>query len=143
MFFNLARLCLRKDIAMLGFLHKCNLSDAHRYILELFPQWRQRSDSHTKQLWHIAASHSGELFQKELLNRSISYLVEVYNALPQWVVNARSVTDFQSCLTKVARNLAEAKHPKWQTFLSAREWDSQDKDEWKSFFMFECIIVLS
>ena len=35
--FNLAPLALRRDIAMLGFLHKCNLPHAHPHIRELFP----------------------------------------------------------------------------------------------------------
>ena len=135
LYFNLALLNLRRDIAMLGFLHKCNLPDAHPHMLQLFPKVGfQVGGNHTKQLGHIMALHRGELFQFELLKRSVLHLVHVYNALPQYAVNARSVRDFQAVLTKVARQMVQRHLAQWKTFLAAREWEFQNQEEWKTFF---------
>lgn len=114
---------------MLGFLHKCKLPDAHPHMLQLFSKVGfPDGGNHTKQLGHIMALHRGDLFQFELLKCSVLHLVHVYK------VNARSVRDFQSVLTKVARKMVEQHIPQWKTFLAAREWEFQNQEEWKVFF---------
>ena len=133
--FNLAPLGLRRDIAMLGFLHKCNLPGAHEHILELFPRSPHRPRGHhDKQLGSVLTSFAGQIFQVEMWKRSVLYLVHVYNALPQRIVDAPSVCRFQTLLTEVARKLARQRRLGWQTFLSAREWDRQNRVIWKSYF---------
>jgi len=122
--FNLAPLCLRRDIAMLGFLHKCNLPDAHDEMLLLFPRRTARPrGAHNKQLWNKIALDSNCTFQPELRRRSLFNLVHVYNALPQSIVNCISISDFQHELTEVARNKLHLHHNNWQTFLAARHFD--------------------
>ena len=78
--------------------------------------------------------HAGTMFQQEMWKRSVLYLVNVYNALPQCVVDAGTVQEFQTALTVAARKFADMQHPKWQTFLAAREWDNQATHEWQALF---------
>ena len=123
--FNLAPLCLRRDVAMLGFLHKCNLPGAHSDVLLLFARRASRSSTgHNKQLWNIMNTHSECTFQPELARRSVFQLVHVYNSLPQSIVNCNSVSDFQHELTAVARHKLSLHHENWHTFLAARTFDS-------------------
>jgi len=123
--FNLAPLCLRRDIAMLGFLHKCNLPNAHEDLLFLFPRRAATPHGpHNKQLWNKMIFDSNCTFQPELRRRSIFTLVHVYNALPQSIVNCDSISDFQSALTDVARKKLFLHHSNWHTFLAARHFDS-------------------
>ena len=123
--FNLAPLCLRRDIAMLGFLHKRNLPDAHDDMIVLFPPRRGRPNGgHDKQMWNILTMQSENTFQTELARRSIFSLVHVYNAVPQRIVNCSSVSDFQRDLTNVARIKLDLQHANWHTFLSPRHFVS-------------------
>ena len=123
--YNLAPLCFRRDVAMLGFLHKVNLPDAHSDILALFPRRASRTGpGHNKQLWNIMNMHSECTFQPELARRSVFQLVHVYNSLPQSIVNCQSISDFQHELTVVARHKLSLHHENWRTFLSARTFDS-------------------
>ena len=47
-------------------------------------------------------------------------LVRVYNFLPQAVVDAASVTTFQTALTKLVRDACGKGHEHWATLLSPR-----------------------
>lgn len=121
---NLAPLCLRRDVAMLGFLHKCNLPHAHADVLKLFPRMGSAGAGfHSKQLWDIMTLDRGCTFQPELRRRSLFRLVHVYNALPQSVVNCTTVHEFQHELTEMARHKLRQEHDDWQTFLSPRTFD--------------------
>ena len=123
--FNLAPLCLRRDIAMLGFLHKCNLPDAHEDMLLLFPRRTARAHgAQNKRLWHKMPLDISCTCQPELRRRSLFSLVHVYNALPQSIVNCDSISDFQHELTEVARKKLHLHHNNWYTFLAARHFDS-------------------
>ena len=119
--YNLAPSALRRDIAMLGFLHKCNLPNVHPHIRELFPPCRV-GGSHNKQMWDIMTFENGTLFQNEMRRRSVFQLVHVYNALPQNVVSLSLVSEFQHELTQFARNKCNAGHADWQIFLSPRHF---------------------
>ena len=132
--FNLAPLALRRDIAMLGFLHKLNLPDSHADIRALFPYKPCISgDGHNKQFWQLPIMQRN-MQHPELLRRSIFNLVPVYNKLPQHVIDQSSVHDFQKKLTAAARYKCMNHHTDWNTFLSARSHDSQYLDRWQSIF---------
>ena len=101
---NFAPCCLRRNIAILGLLHKRVLGLCHRTFDSLLPWYSQRFETargfgHNKQLyghWCEADKH-GALF-----DRSIFLMVDIYNNLPQSVVDASTVSSFQSLLTQRA-----------------------------------------
>ena len=115
--FNLAPLRLRRDIAMLGVLHKINLGTAPAPLQNLI----QRSvcnlrtygfyngvPYHNKQLHDSVGSNS-----PVLLKRSLFGLVHVYNRLTQEVVDARSVQIFQRMLQRTAKEVLDV-NPNWE-----------------------------
>ena len=120
--FNLAPLALRRDIAMLGFLHKCNLPNAHPHIRRLFPPMGATRDTHDRSIWNILNFEMGPTFHAEVLRRSIFHLTHVYNALPQNIASINDVSQFQHALTHIARHKCSQHHPNWQTFLSPRHF---------------------
>ena len=113
---HLAPLQLRRDIAMLGFLHKVVLRDAHPDILALFPMAPPNatrynlcsSNTHTKQLCDQV--HASDLM---VLRRSVFGLIQVYNRLEQDIVDCKTVTAFQSNLTHEARSRAQSGSMHW------------------------------
>ena len=105
--FNLAPLCFRRDVAMLGLLHKCTLGIAHeslRTILPAAPFQHQRS--HQTRL--ASGRHNKQLLERcfdkhlDMLKRSVFGLTRIYNLLPQFVVDAETLKSFQARLTKAA-----------------------------------------
>ena len=126
--FRLAPLCSRRDMAMLGALHKLNLGQAPTQLAALFPRLgrvvepplRQRlrhwRPLHTHQLGTPATPNSSQA-----LKRSLFGLVHCYNALPQTTVDAPSVKLFQRGLQAALSKLAAADQRGWQT-LYAGGW---------------------
>ena len=100
--FSLAPLQSRRDIAMLGILHRVLLGVAPTDIASFFPPMRHmrfprdaRGSSlrYNKQLLdRIDGS------QPAMLARSLFGQVYIYNLLPQRAVDVASVKKFQSCL---------------------------------------------
>ena len=117
--YNLAPLSLRRDIAMLGFLHKTHLPYAHPHITDFFPQ-----RPGTK-IWDITGLSTQRLQHPDLYCRSLFHLVHVYNALPRHVVQCKTVSTFQHELTSIARSKCSQHHENWQTFLSARHFQGR------------------
>ena len=105
--YNLAPLCFRRDVAMLGLLHKCTLGIAHEDLRSLLPpapfqhqncyRTRLADRRHNKQL--LERCHGRHL---DILGRSMFGLTRIYNLLPQFVVNAETIKTFQTRLTKAA-----------------------------------------
>ena len=111
LYYNFAPACLRRDIGLLGFLHKRVLGLCHAAIAEFFPMLPASPYWHNKQLdSHMDECHS----RRQLYFRSMFGMVHVYNRLPQHVVDIDSVSGFQSCLTQMAREKCEAGVPNWQ-----------------------------
>ena len=121
---------LRRDIGILGFLHKANLRQCHPCIQALFrvglvSNARSISDlggppKHNK----CMESYIDRVTtQHDLYHRSIFNTVRIYNILPQSVVDEINVKAFQSKLTHVARLKCEADRANWACFLSPRSWD--------------------
>ena len=105
--YNLAPPTLRRDIGVLGLIHKRVLGLAHPAYSVLLP-WAPPLvvppggilTRHNKQL----DSHGMDvIFNHGLFFRSIFGLTEVYNRLPQIIVNFDTVKDFQAALTNMAR----------------------------------------
>ena len=119
---NFAPTELRRNIGILGLLHKRVLGLCHRSFDRLLP-WRserfhtERGFGHSKQLY----GHRLETkFQSALFFRSIFAMVDVYNNLPQSVVDAPNVKVFQKLLTDMARERCRVDRPQWPLSFSSR-----------------------
>ena len=121
--YRLAPLKSRRDMALMGLLHRVVLSDVSRQLAELFPfatsgplefvRTRLQIRRHNKQL--IAPP-----FGTETLRRSLFGLVRIYNLLPQSVVDLKSVKEFQSTLQGALRHAASLGIPNWDSLFSPR-----------------------
>ena len=103
--FNFAPPKLRRNVAVLGLLHKRVIGKCHPVYERLFPWYSQRFPEgrgfgHNKQLYNHCVEISAH---QQLYNRSIFPMTDIYNNLPQHVVDAVSVASFQSYLTHIAR----------------------------------------
>ena len=111
--YRLAPLCVRRDIASLGFLHRVNLRLVASQVEELFQRIgtrsvrgsgtgsrvRAASAFHNKQLLHRASATSTEQFKK-----SIFRMVQC----PPWIVDKPTVSAFQRCLQTCIKQKAAA-----------------------------------
>ena len=118
---GLAPLELRRDIAVLGFLHKIQLGNVHPDLHCLFPREIEPPAAPTRS---TARRHSLQ-FREHTGNsmyfkQSLFGAVTVYNFLPTHIVEARSVKTFQSMLTMDARRACQAQTPGWQTIYNCR-----------------------
>ena len=120
---NLAPLRLRRDIAILGFLHRCTLNQVHPLIKIIFGHLPrnglQSTQKHSHQInhhMHDVRAHFG------LYHRSILAMTHIYNNLPQGLVDAPSVKKFQSLLTGMARIRLE-RH-QWYELLISKDWSA-------------------
>ena len=122
--FNMAPLCVRRDIAMLGMLHKCTLQTAHPRLQELFPSAPQADHLRRTRSQHL--KHNRQLVELckgnflEIMRRSVFGLVRVYNLLPHEVVWTKTVQDFQKSLTELLRSRCESGMVNWELSLSPR-----------------------
>ena len=118
---NFAPTVLRRNIAMLGVLHKRVLGVCHKSFERLLP-WRStrfsepRGFGHNKQLYghRLEVTHERTLFF-----RSIFAMVDVYNNLPQSVVDAKCIKTFQKKLTDIARERCQLDKVSWQLYFSS------------------------
>jgi len=114
--FNFAPTVLRRTIGILGLLHKRVLGKSHRSFDKLLPWYAERFDTprgfgHNKQLyghWLEATEH------RALYDRSIFAMVDIYNNLPQYVVDAPDVSTFQTLLTNKAKERCRQQVPLWE-----------------------------
>jgi hypothetical protein len=120
---NFAPTVLRRNIAILGLLHKRVLGLCHPAYDRLLPWWPEESrgdrgaHGHSKQLY----DHNQEITHHwSLFNNSIFRMINIYNNLPQHVVDATDVSEFQSILTEKARERCEQGFPQWEMSFSAR-----------------------
>ncbi len=107
--FHLAPLCVRRDIAMLGLIHRTMLGKGAPQFAEHFRAGR------TQRLHDPRQDCSAPL-----VRRSVFGLCAVYNMLPPKVVAERSVPAFQKGLQEIVCNMAQSGHPQWRELLSPR-----------------------
>ena len=111
---NLAPLRLRRDIAVMGLLHKIQLGEAHADFFLLFQQDVYERAAFTR---HNARRHRRQFRETwgntDYYNRSIFSAVRVYNVLSADTVEAKCVKSFQTLLTKQARIACEANQLGW------------------------------
>ena len=119
--YNFAPPTLRRDIGILGLLHKRVLGLCHPVYEEIFP-WHTSifaspRPGHSKQLYGgFRECH----FQHALFQRSIFAMVDIYNNLSQEIVDSQTVSAFQSKLTEIARENCKNNTPRWQFTYNTR-----------------------
>ena len=122
--FALCPLQCRRDIAMLGLLHKVSLGLAHEGFRALFPPAAQHS--HGRLTRANVSRHNKQILdrcdggQSQVLHRSIFGLVPIYNSLPQACIDLPSVSRFQSFLTRRVKLACESNQTDWSSMFSAR-----------------------
>lgn len=123
MHFNLAPLSVRRDIAMLGVIHRAALRKGPP---ALWPFFRLDASTHLRVSARGGGRHSMHLVEEtgdrrlEIVRRSIFGLVVVYNLLPESVVAQTNVSDFQRELTNLVRDRVVAREHLWKITLSPR-----------------------
>ena len=122
--YKLAPLCTRRDIGMLGLLHRISLGDAPAQLAELFPQApfsAPRFGPDTR-LRRVVQRHNRQFTERpghtDVFRRSLFGLVSAYNLLPQSVVDIPSVQDFQSRLQRAVLKAARENVENWSRILS-------------------------
>ena len=114
--YNLAPLCARRDLAMLGLIHRAVLGQGPPLFRKYFrlssdvPMRVTRASlsRHSKQLVDIC---SGDCL--EILRRSAFGLVRIYNELPAKAVDASSVKVFQRTLQEALEEAASMSAAGW------------------------------
>ena len=120
--FNLAPLSCRRDIAMLGLIH--------RTVLGLGPsqfrRWFKRDYHPPRMTGRFSQNTIRRLEERQDLTildvgrRSVFGLIRVYNMLPNSVVQASSVKEFQRLLTMMMKILISQEYRRWDVLLSPR-----------------------
>ena len=109
--FHLAPLATRRDIAMLGLIHRTVLG---------------KGPDHFRQFFRCEPQHFRKLIDPRkaskcpLVTRSALGLVAIYNMLPHSVVCTKSVSAFQRGLQDMVVSLATTGHPLWSQVFSPR-----------------------
>ena len=119
---NFAPPTLRRNIGILGLLQKRVLGKTLviyqrllAFVHDIFGFLRE--GEHNKQLYnHCLEIH----YQQELWKRSIFCMTDVYNRLPQHVVDIPNVSNFQTALTHIARTACQNGNAEWQSTFSSR-----------------------
>ena len=109
--FHLAPLCTRRDIAMLGMIHRTVLGKGAQQFADFF----QRDPNNGPKLLDPR-----QISRSPLIKRSALGLVAVYNLLPHQVVSAKSVSAFQKGLQELVTYFSTNGHPQWSEVLSPR-----------------------
>jgi hypothetical protein len=123
---NLAPLCVRRDIAMLGLIFRSVSGQTHADLAALFDPAPPTEHRHRTR--RAANQHDRQLKEERpgshpaLLQRSVFGLTRVWNRLPHQVVHSTSVRAFQASLTELVRERCRAQDENWHLFLSPRRF---------------------
>ena len=136
---NLAPPSVRRQISALGLIHRCVLDKAPTALREFFPEQdacipkyttRLAASRHGRQIYDFAEGGKSKIFK-----RSAFGSVLVYNRLPQFVVDASSVSKFQGWLQSAVRNCLIQKRSR-QSWLHVlcRSMSSMDVGRFQQLF---------
>ena len=118
---NLAPLGVRRDIAMLGVIHRAAHQDGPPELWKFFrrdfrPTARaSRRPRHSFQM--VEWPHGRNL---DIARRSAFGMIRVYNLLPSDVVLNVDLKSFQRALTNLVRDRVEGGDSRWKVTLSCR-----------------------
>ena len=122
--FRLAPLCTRRDIAMLGVIHRSVLGRGPPHFAK-YIRLAERPHRGTRQSEHAHRMQVCSIIdgtQKAIARRSLLGLLDVYNLLPASVVErSASVQCFQKVLQELVTECAAAGTDGWQRLLSPRQ----------------------
>ena len=116
--FRLAPLETRRDIAMLGVIHRTLLGLGPPHFSSFFQLSPHRHSSRRHPFQVLDTRQPGRRLC--MLDRSIVGLIWVYNLLPFEAVSTRSVSDFQKILQLIVKYFCLSAHPHWPFSLSNR-----------------------
>ena len=117
--FHLAPLATRRDVAMLGVIHRTVIGEGPSHFHEFFrlsgPSGRRYGrQRHNKQLEDVCdRSNCPNYFLQ-----SVFGLIAIYNLLPQYVVEAKSIKLFQRRLQEIVVYLAVTGYDAWKKSLN-------------------------
>ncbi len=124
--YRLAPLATRRDIGMMGLLHRISLGLAPRQLSDLFPRApvaEVRVGMGTR-LHGTVQRHNRQFTEREfhtdIFRESIFGLVSAYNLIPQSVVDISSVKIFQRRLQFAVLKAAQSNIENWPNVLSGR-----------------------
>ena len=125
MVFNLAPLATRRDVAMLGLIHRTVLGKGPEHFRNFFraakvsnkpgTRLQKKREQHGQQLEeHRAGTHLN------VVRRSALGLTAVYNLLPARVVKLENVKDFQKASQELVKERATEGCSDWRLTFSPR-----------------------
>ena len=120
--FNLAPLPCRRDIAMLGLIHRCMLKKGPDHFSTFFaastqqrPNTRSGSIRHGMQIADIRDKHFLEIERRSALG-----LIWIYNRIPKEIISHNSVKEFQRSLQLLVKDRLLSGCDDWKDTLSPR-----------------------
>ena len=139
--FRLAPLPARRDMSMLGALHKVALGLAPPQLAALFPligavddPWQRRRLRNWRPLHNRQLHSQADVSCTERMRLSVFGLVRSYNMLPQKVVDCATVKSFQRCLQNSLKKYASSTtRDDWQRFFTTG-WRLQPRASMDVFF---------
>ena len=128
--FRLAPLSSRRDMAMLGLIHRAVLGGGPAHFRQFFKidtgESARREGRHRLQLIEYSEGHWSDFVlpnsrPADYIKHSLLGLVTIYNRLPPWVVeSSSSVSQFQRALQSLLTNAAGTRTPDWENTFSPR-----------------------
>ena len=120
LYFNLAPLCSRRDIAMLGLLHRITLGLAPPQLTVLFPFQHSTQYRYSTRLAirRHAFQFIEPIFHTDIFRRSLFGLTVIYNLLSSSVIQAKTVKQFQHNLQAALMKASSEALSRWQWLFS-------------------------
>ena len=133
--FNLALFATRRDVALLGLVHRAVLGRGPVLFREYFKLDPNRSSTrHPRQLVQYDHDVTDFLYPGSCpaayVQRSVLGIVRIYNKLPAHIVACSPVSDFQSSLQRLLCDAASHDYMMWRHMLSVRiqSWEHPLRD---------------
>ncbi len=122
MTFNLAPLQVRRDIAILGVIHRAASGNGPPHLWKFFQRAPVADTERTsRSIRHkLQVTEWPQARNLDIMRRSALGMIKVYNILPHDVVQHRAVKDFQRAITDLVRDRVVAGDSRWKVVLSPR-----------------------
>ena len=120
---NMAPLCTRRDIALLGLIQRTVFGKGPPHFQQFFRRRDSAGRLYTRadvRRHHRQLEDPRDGSHSVLLSRSAIGLISVYNMLPADIVGADNVSTFQQGLQNIVKKQARAGVDGWELTLSPR-----------------------